>query len=148
MKLFLSKCCLFEELRFHLSFSPKCGIVSVFLTNRFKHSPMFQRVIDFKNGKTAPKVQTDPAIRNAARRCTFQIVCLFVEEVELFIVLLLLVCFLKQLTNDTCPTCAPASFFANLSTPAPIPPSAPSRSPLLRTATRTTCSPAGGSRTR
>lgn len=109
---------------------------------------MFQRVIDFKNGKTAPKVQTDPAIRHAARRCNRLFVGLFVEEVKLFIVLLLLVCSQKHLTDGTCPTDAPASFFANLSTPAPIPPSAPSRSPPLRTAARTTCSPAGGSRTR
>ena len=36
---------------------------------RFKHSPLFQRVLEYKKGNTAPKVQPDMALRLARRQC-------------------------------------------------------------------------------
>ena len=37
--------------------------------SRFKHSPLFQRVLEYKKGNTAPKVQPDMALRLARRQC-------------------------------------------------------------------------------
>lgn len=47
---------------------------------RFKHSPLFQRVLDFKKGDTAPKVQLDMNLRMGARRCRFVVVVFIVHE--------------------------------------------------------------------
>ena len=47
---------------------------------RFKHSPLFQRVLDFKKGDTAPKVQLDMNLRMGARRCRFVVVVFIVES--------------------------------------------------------------------
>ena len=55
------------------------------LPRRFKNSPMFQRVLDFKKGITAPKVVMDNSQRAMALNVGLVWDWSFVEVIDLFV---------------------------------------------------------------
>ncbi|KAK8823323.1 hypothetical protein WA577_002244 [Blastocystis sp. JDR] len=57
-----------EEIPFSMLYIRGAQIEFIVLPEMFKHSPLFQRVLEYKKGNTAPKVQPDMALRLARRQ--------------------------------------------------------------------------------